>query len=550
MIKNLTIKNYAIIENLSLDFNDRFEVFTGETGAGKSIIIGALSYLCGGRADSSIVARGKDKCIIEGVFSVSEHMRSCLEEADIDFEDELIVRRVISAENRSSIRVNERNVTLGFLQELFSGEIDIHSQHDNQYLLKKQHHLELLDNYAGLSEEKGKYREIYRDLRKTEEEYHQLLNSQYDERELDFLKFSLDELTKANLQPGEEEELKKQEKRYKDFEKISANLTKAIDLYDQSEGIDEKFYELAHLLGNEDDELREIGQNLNDLYYSLQDQIEHLKQIYSHMDRDEIDIDAIQERIYHLQRLKRKYSLDEEGLIAHISELEEKIRAYENKEEFVAQFEKKLFEKRKKALDMAESISSQRKISALALERTIEKEVGDLMLPNVSFKVDFQDKADLDANGKDEVEFLISLNKGEQLKPLVKVASGGELSRLMIGLKKIFIRLSPVNLLVLDEIDTGISGITADAVGYKIAQIADQLQVIAITHLAQVAAYGDDHFYIYKEDDSVSTHTHVDELDRTQRIRELARITSSSVSEASLKAAEELLDTAQKKKTA
>ena len=169
------------------------------------------------------------------------------------------------------------------------------------------------------------------------------------------------------------------------------------------------------------------------------------------------------------------------------------------------------------------------------------------MLPNVSFKVDFQEK-DLDSNGKDEVEFLISLNKGEELKPLIKVASGGELSRLMIGLKKIFIHLSPVSLLVLDEIDTGISGVTADAVGQKIAQIADQLQVIAITHLAQVAAYGDDHFFIYKEDDSESTHTHVDKLDRKQRIRELARITSSSVTEASLKAAEELLDTAQKKK--
>ena len=547
MIKNLTIKNYAIIENLSLDFNDRFEVFTGETGAGKSIIIGALSYLCGGRADSSIVARNKDKCIIEGVFSISEHMRTCLDEADIDYEDELIVRRVISAENRSSIRVNERNVTLGFLQELFNGEIDIHSQRDNQYLLKKQHHLELLDNYAGLAEEKGKYREIYRDYRQTEDEYKELLNSQYDERELEYLKFSLEELTNAGLQPGEEEELKKKEKRYKDFEKISANLSKAIALYDENGGIDEKFYELAHILSGEDEEIREIGQNLNDLYYSLQDQIEKLKQIYSHMDSDDINIDAIQERIYHLQRLKRKYNLDEEGLINHIGELEEKIRAYENKEEFVAEFEKKLAVKRQKANELADSMRKKRQSSAIELERTIEKEVGDLMLPNVSFKVDFQEK-ELDSNGKDDVEFLISLNKGEELKPLIKVASGGELSRLMIGLKKIFIRLSPVSLLVLDEIDTGISGVTADAVGQKIAQIADQLQVIAITHLAQVAAYGDDHFFIYKEDDSESTHTHVDELDRKQRIRELARITSSSVSEASLKAAEELLDTAQKKK--
>ncbi len=547
MIKNLTIKNYAIIENLSLDFNDRFEVFTGETGAGKSIIIGALSYLCGGRADSSIVARNKDKCIIEGVFSISEHMRACLDEADIDYEDELIVRRVISAENRSSIRVNERNVTLGFLQELFNGEIDIHSQRDNQYLLKKQHHLELLDNYAGLAEEKGKYREIYRDYRQTEDEYKELLNSQYDERELEYLKFSLEELTNAGLQPGEEEELKKKEKRYKDFEKISANLSKAIALYDETGGIDEKFYELAHILSGEDEEIREIGQNLNDLYYSLQDQVEKLKQIYSHMDSDDININAIQERIYHLQRLKRKYNLDEEGLINHIGELEEKIRAYENKEEFVAEFEKKLAVKRQKANELADSMRKKRQSSAIELERTIEKEVGDLMLPNVSFKVDFQEK-ELDSNGKDDVEFLISLNKGEELKPLIKVASGGELSRLMIGLKKIFIHLSPVSLLVLDEIDTGISGVTADAVGQKIAQIADQLQVIAITHLAQVAAYGDDHFFIYKEDDSESTHTHVDELDRKQRIRELARITSSSVSEASLKAAEELLDTAQKKK--
>ena len=547
MIKNLTIKNYAIIENLSLDFNDRFEVFTGETGAGKSIIIGALSYLCGGRADSSIVARNKDKCIIEGVFSISEHMRACLDEADIDYEDELIVRRVISAENRSSIRVNERNVTLGFLQELFSGEIDIHSQRDNQYLLKKQHHLELLDNYAGLAEEKGKYREIYRDYRQTEDEYKELLNSQYDERELEYLKFSLEELTNAGLQPGEEEELKKKEKRYKDFEKISANLSKAIALYDETGGIDEKFYELAHILSGEDEEIREIGQNLNDLYYSLQDQVEKLKQIYSHMDSDDINIDAIQERIYHLQRLKRKYNLDEEGLINHIGELEEKIRAYENKEEFIAEFEKKLAVKRQKANELADSMRKKRQSSAIELERTIEKEVGVLMLPNVSFKVDFQEK-ELDSNGKDDVEFLISLNKGEELKPLIKVASGGELSRLMIGLKKIFIHLSPVSLLVLDEIDTGISGVTADAVGQKIAQIADQLQVIAITHLAQVAAYGDDHFFIYKEDDSESTHTHVDELDRKQRIHELARITSSSVSEASLKAAEELLDTAQKKK--
>ena len=547
MLKSLRIKNYAIIDDVFIEFEDGFNVFTGETGAGKSIIVDALSLLFKGRSDTSLIKQGKDKAIIEGVFEINdEDLKEELEKQDIEYDNELIIKRVISKDNKNSIRINESSVTLNFLSELLNKYVDIHSQKDSQFLFNKSNQLYLLDKYCDDKILLDEYKDAYSIYKKIDNEYNSLLNDTYNEREIEFYRFDFDELDKANLSIDEEEKLENLEKISKSKEKYLNSLNNSLNIYLKDGGLKEEFYDLLNSLDINDDEINKIKDNLNDLYYSLDDKMSDLKSILNRFDNDELDIEKIEERLYLYGKLKRKHKCDVEGLIKLKDELKDKIAFFENKDLVIEDKKKELDNAYDKALLCANELSKLRKEKALKLEKEINKETADLLLNNCNFKINFNE-IELNSLGKDDVEFYVSLNKGENLKPLKNVASVGEVSRLMLALKASFSKISKTDLLILDEIDTGVSGNVGMAVGEKIAKISKDIQILCITHLSPVAAWGNAHFYIYKKDSDNHTSTCVRRLNKEEIIKELASISNTSTNSSALLAAEELYNTAQEK---
>ena len=545
MLKSLNIRNYAIIEELNLEFSDGFTVFTGETGAGKSIIVGALSYLIRGKADPSVIRSGADKAIIEGIFSIDEYMKGILDEQGIDYDDELIVRRIISRDNRNSIRINQCSVTLAFLNELFDEHIDIHSQKDSQYLLNKKNHLELLDRYADVQSMMESYLKAYREYRNALREYDELQNDTYSERELEFYRFDLNELEEASLDEEEESELLNKEKRYKSAEKYITTLSTAVELFDGESGIGEQLSSMIHSLNIDDDQISDIKKNIAGMYYSLNDETDRLKKLLSSFTDEDFDIDYIEERLYTYSKLKRKHNLDTRGLIEKKKKLKEKISFFDDREFVLSEKKKHLDQLYVEAYAKAVEISHRRKAKALELEKQVVAQANDLVLPNTVFEIRFE-SADMTQSGIDDVEFFVSTNLGETPKPLKNAASGGEISRLMLAMKAVFSKLSGSSLVIFDEIDTGVSGKTAFAIGQKIAAIAKKTQVLCITHLAAVAACADRHFYIFKDDDAGYTNTSVRMLNEEEILRELAIISTSETTDAALDAARQLYENAQK----
>ena len=547
MLKSLRIKNYAIIDDVFIEFEDGFNVFTGETGAGKSIIVDALSLLFKGRSDSSYIKQDKDKAIIEGVFEINDDdLKEELEKQDIEYDNELIIKRVISRDNKNSIRINESFVTLNFLSELLNKYVDIHSQKDSQFLFNKANQLYLLDKYCANKSLFDEYKNAYNIYKKIENEYDKLLNDTYNEREIEFYKFDFDELDKANLSIDEEEKLENLEKISKSKEKYLNSLNNSLNIYLKDGGLKEEFYNLLNSLDLNDDEISKIKDDLNDLYYSLDDKMNDLKSILNRFDSDDLDIEKIEERLYLYGKLKRKHKCDVAGLLKIKDELKDKISFFENKDLVLMEKKKELDKAYDNALLLANKLSELRKEKALKLEKEIKKETADLLLNNCNFKINFND-VNLNSFGKDDVEFYVSLNKGENLKPLKSVASGGEVSRLMLALKASFSKISKTDLLILDEIDTGVSGNVGMAVGEKIAKISKDIQVLCITHLSPVAAWSSAHFYIYKKDIDGHTSTCVRHLNKEEIVKELASISNTSSNSSAILAAEELYNTAQNK---
>lgn len=547
MLKSINIKNYAIIDNISIDFEKGFNVFTGQTGAGKSIIVGALTFLIKGKADPSIIKNGCDKAIVEGIFTLDSQIIEKLKENDIDYDDELIVRRVISNDGKNSIKVNDVSVTLNFLSDLLSNKIDIHSQKDSQYLLQKKNHRNLLDKYCDNSSLLKEYKDSYSLYQTFLDEYNSLLNNTYNESELEYFKFDLDELEAAKLSLEEEDKLHEQEKRYKSSEKYIQVLSNALNYFELNGGILDKTRSLIKELNLNDDAILESRANIENAYYALQDEHSKLHAILNSFNDGDIDIEAIEERLYLYSKLRRKHNLDTQGLIDKTNKLKEKIAFYENKDFVLNEKKKELDSYYLNTSKIADKLHKIRQNKALILENEIINHCKDLMLENIQFKIDLN-KTDLNQYGNDDIEFLISLNKGEELKPLRNVASGGEISRVMLALKTVFTSLSDVDMAIFDEIDTGVSGKVALAMGKKMKAISKNTQVLTITHLAPVAACGEHHFFIYKDDDANSTKTMIKKLNYDQIIKELASISSTDISDNSIAAAKELYELAQSNK--
>ena len=547
MLRNLYIKNFVLISELNLEFDDNFNVFTGETGAGKSIFIDALSVLVGGRFSSGMIRKDADKTIIEGFFDADEQIRALLSENGFD-DDELVITREFFRDGRSISRVNHRTVTASFIRELLEDKIDIHCQRDNQYLLNNRYHLHLLDNYCQdeviAKEVAEKYR-VYTDRLK---EYDDLKNNDFSDAQIEMISYQLNEITKMKLKIGEDAEIEQQLKTIARKEKITNLVDNTREMFTADDGILTKLYEFSRQQSMFED-FGEIKNNVDSIvnaYYRISDDYDS---IISYFDNDDIsveDIDSLNSRLYDLQRIKRKYNLDIAGLLELKKNLEDQLEKVANRDAVLGKLKEEYEKKLSDYLSSAAKLSSIRKGKAVDLEKAVVEQLKDLNLENARFKVSFREKAP-SANGTDNVEFMISMNKGQDLRPLVNVASGGEMSRLMLGLKTVFSELQGTRLIIFDEIDTGVSGYVAFNMGVKMKEISKRCQVFTVTHLASVASLADNHYHIEKTQSDTTT-TDVIRLDKESRIKELAILSSSAVTETSLAAAEELYEKAREVK--
>lgn len=541
MLRRLFIKDFILIDSLDIEFGEGFNVFTGETGAGKSIIVDAISYLTGVRADKNVVRNGKDKTIIEGVFDMNEHQRHLLEENGLDYDDYLTITREINKENKSIIRVNGRMSTLSFVADLFETYVDIHSQRDNQYLLKAKNHLALLDKYAKNEEILVTLKEKYKIYKALKDELEEALVSKYNEKDLDLFEFELQEIEDANLKNGEEDELLDLERKSKSSLKILESLNAAIDIYNKDEGLDTMFYEFIKNIDIGEEDFEEVVSSANDAYYTLQSVFDSVNKYMKTLDFDEETINNIEERLFTINKLKRKYGNTIAQIDSYKEDLINKINYIKNRESYLEEMNKKIDIAYKDYRKVADEVSKIRHSISSELSNKIKKELDELNLPNSVFVIDIKDGND-SSLGYDSAEFLVSMNKGNAPSPLIKVASGGEISRLMLGLKVVFAKLIGLETIIFDEIDVGVSGIAATLIGRKMKELSTEVQVYSITHSAQVAALADNHYFVSKKDLDDHTTSKIELLDDNRRLEELAMIQSSIVNEKTLAAAKELLN--------
>lgn len=547
MIRHLYIRNFVLIDEVSLDFENGFSAFTGETGAGKSVLIDAITLLCAGRANASFVMKGKDKAIVEGTFSFDEksHARSVLKEAGFDCEEEVTFTREITASGKSTARIDHRIVTLGLLKDVLAGEIDIHGQRDNAYLLNSNTHIHLLDEYLNdrdLLEEVSSRYQTYHDLI-TEKE--RALEDTFNENDLEYFQYQIKEIEEADLKVGEDEELEAKEKQYNAVKDSYDKLNTILNIYNERTSDD--LYEMLKTMNSfkSSDELDSIRDAYSDAYYNLSDAMESLTKLRDTMDLSEEDINAMEERLYTIQRLKHKYGRTIEDILKVKDELQKRIDIYADKQAYLDAVDQKIARALSAYQKVAQKLTLARQKGAVSLDAEIVKHLKELMLKNARFKTDIT-PAEPSKYGSDRVEFLISMNRGEDLKPLAKTASGGELSRLMLGLKVIFTRLQGISTVIFDEIDTGVSGAVANAIGMEMKRLGATAQVFSVTHLAPVAACAVHHYLVAKKTEGEHTRTSIRLLNEKERIEQLALISSGHVSDASLQAARELYERDQK----
>ncbi len=545
MLTNLYIKNFILIDELNIDFSDGFNVFTGETGAGKSIFIDGLSCLVGSKLTSSVIKNGQDKATIEGVFTVNDRLSQKLKEAGYD-DDSFIVTREITKDGKSTIRLNQRVTTLSFIRDCLAQEVDIHCQHDNQYLLNDKYHLSLLDNYCQIDDKLNELKILYKNYKDIVKEYNKLNETTFNQSQLEIIKYQLNELEKLNLSDeNEDEHLQEQLKSISEIEKNQKTIEKIENLFNGDDGILSQLYEFTKLADNLNslEDIQDKIKDIIDAYYNISDDYEQISRSLKQNSIDQDQVEELNQRLFDLQKAKRKYNTSLSGLIDIKNDLAKQIESYDNKDFILNKLAKQKEEAYKKYEIEALKISAIRKEKAKQLDQTIAEQLKDLSLPNAKFETVFNEDEPSD-KGLDKVIFMISMNKGLPLQPLNKVASGGELSRLMLGLKVIFAKLQGTSLIIFDEIDTGVSGSVALNIGVKMANLAKSIQVFSVTHLPSVAACGQNHYLISKSSNEFTTTSNIHKLNEEERIEQLALMANASLTDNAKIAAKELLEKA------
>ncbi|WAA11415.1 DNA repair protein RecN [Fervidibacillus halotolerans] len=559
MLAELSIKNFAIIDELTVSFQKGFTVLTGETGAGKSIIIDAIHLLVGGRGSVDFVRHGTTKAEIEGLFLIEDDHPAIwkLREIGIDVEEGMVVlKRDIHVSGKSVCRINGKLVTISSLRELGSTLVDIHGQHEHQELMDRTSHLRLLDEFGGDEVKKTlkEYALIFREYEKLKKELQKLTeNEQQMAQKLDLLSFQHQEILGANLQIGEDDTLLKEKKKLMNYEQLYNAIQMGYDaLQGEQKGLDWLGLAMNHLedAAQIDEQFKSLYDLVSNFYYQLEDVTGELRQYLDQFEFDPEKINQVEERLSEIHQLKRKYGKSIEEILEYAAKIEEEIELITNRESYIEKMTSKLRSVEKDLLVEGNHLSNLRKRMAKQLTKAIQKELKDLYMEKTEFEVHFDTGSDFKPDGIDEVEFLISTNPGEPKKPLAKIASGGELSRIMLALKTIFSTHQGVTSIIFDEVDTGVSGRVAQSIGEKIFHISIGSQVLSITHLPQVASMGDHHYFITKEMKGDRTVTSIRTLNEEERTTEIARmISGSSITEATITHAKEMLDIARKKKS-
>lgn len=550
MLLEIAIKNFAIIEEISLNFERGMTVLTGETGAGKSIVIDAMNMMLGSRASIDVIRHGSPKAEIEGFFSVDKNpsLEQLLADQGIAFSDELIIRREILQNGRSISRINGQMVNLATLRAVGQYLVDIHGQHDQEELMRPQKHIQLLDEFGDevFQVSKQHYQDLfdrYRDLRK------RVLNKRKNEQEhqarIEMLEYQIGEIEAANLQSGEDTKLLKQRDKLMNHKLIVDTLTNAYVLLDN-----EDFSSLTNVrsamndlqsLEEYDAEYKELSNNLSESYYILEDVSKRLETILDHMDFDANTLVKLEARLDVINTITRKYGGSVDDVLAYFDNISKEYNHLTGNDLAFDDIERELKVLERSLLEAAAQLSQKRHAIAKTLSQEIKQELKDLYMDKADFKVVFT-KGKFNREGNETVAFHISTNPGEDFKPLVKVASGGELSRLMLAIKSAFSRREDKTSIVFDEVDTGVSGRVAQAIAQKIYKIGNHGQVLAISHIPQVIAISDYQYFIEKQSSKATTVSTVRLLNQEERIEEIAKmLAGDNVTQAARQQAKELL---------
>lgn len=554
MLTQLHIENIAVIEKADIEFRKGLTVLTGETGAGKSIIVDSLGAVLGARTSRELVRTGADKGVVSAVFETN-NADKWLEDNDIDLEDEIIIQRRISAEGKNSCRVCGVPVSVSQLRELGALLLDIHGQNDGRQLMDEANHLAYLDGYGNYGETIDRFKSAYADYKACKKEIQRLSMDEIEkERMADSLQYQIDELEKAQLKVGEEEELTAKRDLLRNSEKLTEALNGAYNaLYAADQNAQSLTDEASALIGRAAviaDDLRETADIIENASSLLFDASERIRDFRDSLEFSPEEYDNIESRLSLIKKLRRKYNMDEEAMLAHLDDCRRKLSELEYAGDMLIKLNKQLEKYVDNCKKIAAELSEKRRAAAESLEKRIVSELKDLSMPSVRFSVSvepLESDVGFDATGADDVKFLISANAGEALGRISKIASGGELSRIMLAMKTVFSKNDPIETMVFDEIDTGVSGIAAQRVGEKMSDLSCGKQVLCITHLPQIAAIADNHDLIEKTERNGRTYTEVRELDRKGRALELARMHGGdNISELTLASAEEQLLAADK----
>ena len=537
MIEQLSVKDYVLFKSCIIDFTDGMSVITGETGAGKSLLIDAIGYLSGNRIKSNVIRNGKDKAVLSMVLTANDRANAILEENGFEVDDQVIISRTILNNNKSTVRINQQITTLSFVRKIVNLLVDIHSQMDTYRLMDTSVQMELLDSYAKTMDLKASVKEAYVKYSNVLHELETLKNEEFSDAELEFLTTQLDEIENANIQEDELDALNDQIHEATSWYKNSEDLSSCLYEIDKENGALDSLYTL-YKQASKSPILNDYEESFKNLYYSLQGVDEELKHMRDTHSNDSLDLDSLQSRQYLIKKLYRKYGGSYTSLIESKKSITDKIDRIIHRQDVFDKLEKEKEESFTAYMKLANALSLKRKEVFSQLESKVMEHCKDLMLENARFMISCMEKKP-SSNGIDDIEFLVSMNPGQDFSSLSASASGGELSRLMLALKVVFQASNGIETIIFDEIDTGVSGKVALAMGAKMKALSKNYQVLCITHLASVAVYANTHYLVNKKASASETITSVQELDQDKTIQELAVMTSG---EASQKAKESMQD--------
>lgn len=558
MLLQLNIKNFALIQELSVEFGKGFNILSGETGAGKSILIDTIDYVLGGKFSKDLIRYGENKTYVEAIFSVENiEVYEILKEMDIEEEDIIIISRETTMSGKSIIKINGKAVVISYLKRIREKLLDIHGQHQNQTLLNRSSHIYYLDDFIGdkLYVHLNRFIEIKEEYNKTLAKIKELKGNSDKEKLLDYVKFQIEDIEKANLKIGEEENLIEEFNILSNAEKISMALGKSYSILDNSkegisviEGLSKVVNELSSV-EKHFDKVKEKRERMEEALYLIEEATRDIRDISSDIYYDEFELEKINSRIYEIGLYKKKYGGSIELILLNLENLKKQQEELTNSEEIIKELIINKNELEEKMNEISEIIHNIRLENSPILEEKIKYELSYIGMEKAKIKINIDKSEDFNSRGYDEVSFMISTNPGEPLKPLEKVLSGGELSRIMLALKCVFIDKDKIPTLIFDEIDTGISGTIAKRVGEKMYEVSVNHQVLCITHLPQIASLSDCHYFVSKKVLNDKTFTEIKTLDKYEKITEIAKMTTGDeVSEVTLENASEMVTFADLKK--